>query len=327
MQAPSHGSAAHPRYSDDAFQRLYPSPTIHAVIRKSPEDFRVVEQLPFELAGQGEHVYLEIEKRGANSGWVAHKLAEFAGIQDMDVGFAGRKDRHAITRQWFSLYLPKKPDIDWPSLEIEGTQLLAIGRHTAKLRRGDIRCNVFWINVCHPELTESQQRDLVSRLETIAFKGVPNYFGSQRFGRGGQNLEKADQLLRLRQKAPKNKGMLISAARSWLFNGYLSHRLRASEQVIDELGSETGPLIGKSRDPQPGEELFDEVEQAWADGIRRMGTKVDERALVVVPAAMNWTLEPTVTRLHFELPAGSFATSVLRELFIVEDVSIQEQVR
>lgn len=325
MQASSLGSAAHPQYSDDAFERLYPQPMIAGSIRTTPEDFRVTEHLPFQLSGHGEHVYVEIEKRGANSGWVAHKLAEFAGVQDVDVGFAGRKDRHAITRQWFSLYLPKKPEIDWQRLDIEGVELLSVGQHSIKLRRGDIRCNEFNINVYHPELSDEQQHALVARLESIATNGVPNYFGSQRFGRDGQNLQKADQLLRFRQKAPKNKGMLISAARSWLFNGYLSHRLQTKPEGMTELHAENGPLIGKSRDPQVGEELFDEVEQAWAEGIRRLGTKVDERKLIVIPDELRWTLQPTTTRLQFELPSGSFATSVLRELFVVEDLSVREQ--
>ena len=113
--------------------------------------------------------------------------------------------------------------------------------------------------------------------------------------------------------------MLISAARSWLFNGYLSHRMASSDSLVGE----QGPLIGKSRDPQAGEELFDEVEQAWAAGIRRLGTKVDERSLMVLPEQLSWELTPEETRLHFCLPAGSFATSVLRELFNVEDVSAQ----
>jgi len=308
---------ARPHYSDDTFTRLLPQPLVTGLIRSTPEDFLVTEHLPFEPRGQGEHAYLEIEKREANSGWVAHQLAEFAGIRDVDVGFAGRKDRHAVTRQWFSLYLPGRPDPDFSKLDIEGVQLVSVNRHSSKLRRGDIRCNEFRIVVRHDSLPDSAVSDLVARLEAIAAEGVPNYFGSQRFGRDGENLERADRFLRLREKAPKNKGMLISAARSWLFNGYLSHRMQSS----DSLAQEQGPLIGKSRDPQPGEERFDAIEQAWAEGIRRLGTKVDQRSLMVIPAEMSWEIDAGETTLHFSLPAGSFATSVLRELFLVEDVS------
>ncbi len=319
MHASSHGSSARPHYSDETFARLHPTPLVTGLIRSIPEEFCVIEHLPFELSGQGEHVYLEIEKREANSGWVAYQLAEFAGIRDLDVGFAGRKDRHAVTRQWFSLYMPGKPDLDCSKIYIEGVTVLSAHRHDSKLRRGDILRNEFQITVRHDVMSDAEQRDLVSRLEVISNEGVPNYFGSQRFGREGQNLESADRFLRLGEKAPRNKGMLISAARSWLFNGYLSHRMASSDSLVGE----QGPLIGKSRDPQAGEELFDEVEQAWAAGIRRLGTKVDERSLMVLPEQLSWELTPEETRLHFCLPAGSFATSVLRELFNVEDVSAQ----
>ena len=309
---------ARPHYSDDAFRRLHSEPRIRGRIRTTPDDFRVIEHLPFEVAGSGEHVYVEIEKRQANSGWIAHRLAEFAGIGDIDVGFAGRKDRHAVARQWFSLYLPGAAEPDWSNVSIEGVQVRSIQRHTTKLRRGDIKCNEFSILVRHGELSEPEQRDLASRLGSVSTEGVPNYFGSQRFGREGQNLLNADRFLRLGEKPPHNKGMLISAARSWLFNGYLSHYMRASVPLPDE----EGPLIGKSRDPQAGEELFDEVEQAWAQGIRRMGTRVDRRSLMVVPQAMSWTIQPKLTSLHFSLPPGSFATSVLRELFLVADQTL-----
>ncbi len=321
MQASSHGSPARPHYSEESFCRLYPQPQVNGRIRTTPEDFLVTEHLPFELSGHGEHVYVEIEKRQANSGWVAYQLAEFAGIRDIDVGFAGRKDRHAVTRQWFSLYLPRNPELDWAALDIEGVVLRSVNRHNSKLRRGDIQCNEFQIHVRHRELSELEQQDLAARLASVAVSGVPNYFGSQRFGRDGQNLESADRFLRLGEKAPRNKGMLISAARSWLFNDYLSHRMQVSGS--EGLEHEQGPLIGKSRDPQPGEERFDEIEQAWAEGIRRMGTKVDQRSLMVVPQNMTWTIESQLTSLHFSLPAGSFATSVLRELFIVEDESLR----
>lgn len=317
MHASSHGSSARPHYADHTFCRLHPAPVVTGLIRSIPEEFCVTEHLPFELSGQGEHVYLEIEKREANSGWVGHQLAEFAGLRDLDVGFAGRKDRHAITRQWFSLYMPGKPDLDWSTMDIEGVAVLSSRRHGSKLRRGDVDCNEFQITVRHEVMSDAEQRDLLSRLKAIAENGVPNYFGSQRFGHEGRNLEHADRFLRLGEKAPRNKGMLISAARSWLFNGYLSHRMASSDSLVGE----QGPLIGKSRDPQPGEELFDEVEQAWAAGIRRLGTKVDERSLMVLPEQLSWELAPRETRLHFSLPAGSFATSVLRELFNVEDVS------
>jgi tRNA pseudouridine13 synthase len=112
--------------------------------------------------------------------------------------------------------------------------------------------------------------------------------------------------------------MLISAARSWLFNGFLARYLDQSD--AQQLAQ--GPLIGKSRDPQPGEEYFDEMEQAWAKGLRKLGAKVGTRDLIVRPDEMSWSASEGGLVLQFRLPPGSYATSLLRELFLVRDESL-----
>ena len=130
--------------------------------------------------------------------------------------------------------------------------------------------------------------------------------------------EGPDRLLREGERVRGNRGMLISAARSWLFNGFLARHLeRGDAQEVAQ-----GPLIGKSRDPQPGEEYFDETEQAWAAGLRKLGAKVDNRALIVRPGEMSCSFEEDALVLQFRLPPGSYATSLLRELFLVEDASL-----
>lgn len=112
--------------------------------------------------------------------------------------------------------------------------------------------------------------------------------------------------------------MLISAARSWLFNGFLARHLEQGD--AQEVAQ--GPLIGKSRDPQPGEEYFDETEQAWAAGLRKLGAKVGTRDLIVRPDEMSWSAAEDALVLQFRLPPGSYATSLLRELFLVKDESL-----
>jgi tRNA pseudouridine13 synthase len=307
-----------PQYTDDLFRTLQSLPTIHGSIKTLPDEFVVDEVLPFELAGTGEHLYVEIEKTGANTGWVAYQLARFLGVRDLDVSYAGRKDRHGVTTQWFSCYLPTGIDVDWKRFSIEGVVVKAMAWHRSKLRRGQLQCNVFRIKVRHGKLTESQGHDLVERLESLIEHGLPNYFGPQRFGRGGHNLILADQLLRKGERVRGNRGMLISAARSWLFNGFLARHLDRgdAQQVVQ------GPLIGKSRDPQPGEKYFDEMEQAWATGLRKLGAKVGTRDLIVRPDGMSWSAAEDGLVLKFRLPPGSYATSLLRELFLVKDESL-----
>ena len=251
-----HAMARHriPQYSDDLFRTLQPLPTINGCIKTLPDEFVVDEILPFEPVGTGEHLYIEIEKTGANTGWVAYQLASFLEVRDLDVSYAGRKDRHGVTTQWFSCYLPTGTDVDWALFSVEGVVVKSMTWHRSKLRRGQLQCNVFRIKVRHGKLTESQGRDLVERLEQLSDQGLPNYFGPQRFGRDGHNLILADQLLRKGERVRGNRGMLISAARSWLFNGFLARHLEQGD--AQEVAQ--GPLIGKSRDPQSGEEYFDD---------------------------------------------------------------------
>jgi tRNA pseudouridine13 synthase len=306
-----------PRYSEDAFRTFLDPATIAGVIKTTPADFIVREQLPSALDGNGEHIYVKIKKIDANTGWVAHQLAEFLQVKDGDIGYAGRKDRHAETTQWFSCYVPGSSDIDWQNFECEGAAVQEITRHRSKLRPGQLAHNEFELVIRHETLSSDEQSELDDRFSHLLTEGFANYFGSQRFGRDSQNLDAADRLLRFREKGSGNRGMVISAARSWLFNRYLSDRLAEGSDLRGELG----PLIGKSRDPQPGELALNEIEQSWVSGLRRLGAKVGERALVVVPGQMQWQSEDIGTRLTFNLPPGSYATSLLRELFVVRDAS------
>jgi tRNA pseudouridine13 synthase len=308
------------------FRTLLAAPSIPASIRIRPEDFQVIEHLAGEPDGEGEHVYIEIVKTGANTGWVAAQIAAFAGVREMDIGYAGRKDRHGVTRQWFSCYLPKDPGIDWQGLDIEGVELLGVTRHRSKLRRGQISCNAFELTIHHASLSAAELADVEDRLCAIRERGFPNYFGEQRFGRDNQNLDLAEQLLRQGKKVGRNRGMAISAARSWIFNRYLSDRLDEGMTPDDDRadhpgGPLTGPLIGKSRDPQPGEAALDEQMTAWVAGLRRLGAKAATRPLFVTPEALEWQHLPASTQLSFRLPAGSYATALLREVFVVEDAA------
>ncbi|MDA1300522.1 MAG: tRNA pseudouridine(13) synthase TruD [Proteobacteria bacterium] len=289
-----------------ALRYLNAAPVVTGSIRRSAADFRVAE-IPLELPVEsGEHVYLLIEKVEANTHWVAREIASFCGLQEVDVSYAGRKDRHAITRQWFSCYLPKG-DPDWDALSIEGVTVLKVARHERKLRRGELKGNRFtlWIRDLAPSYRMGEVDDALS---SVQVNGFPNYFGEQRFGRDGRNLVLADAFLKRGRGTIRGRDMLISAARSCLFNHYLS-------KCIDE-GEipDNGPLYGRSRDPQPGEDDMPEAYAGWIEGLQRLKVKAGTRPMLVRPQEMSWRFDRHDICLSFTLPAGSFATSLLREV-------------
>lgn len=205
--------------------RIYPGTDelLSAEIKHCPEDFTVTESLPFQPSGSGSHHWLVIEKQGLNTQEVAQRLARIAGVAVRDVGFAGMKDRYAVTRQSFSV--PSYPDREpnWQSLEDQNLRILEITRHDRKLRRGVLRGNHFrlFLRQC-----QGDQRLWQTRLQSIGEQGFPNYFGAQRFGQ--RNLQEAARLLfgESRRIDRHRRGLLWSAARSALFNQVLAARVQ-----------------------------------------------------------------------------------------------------
>ncbi|UAA38119.1 tRNA pseudouridine(13) synthase TruD [Paraneptunicella aestuarii] len=226
-------------------------PEITAVLKQQPEDFQVTEILPFEPCGEGEHIFLWIEKTGLNTAFVGEQLAKFTGLHLRNVSFAGRKDKHAVTKQWFSIHAPGNQDFDWSSFELEGCRILNVIRHNKKLRTGSLSGNRFSITLRELNTTER----LEERLNQIQLNGVPNYYGQQRFGEirqatdpqtgeslsggsllGGSllggNLALAQKMIQGEEIRNRNKrSMAISALRSWLFNEFVHQRLQASRSL------------------------------------------------------------------------------------------------
>jgi tRNA pseudouridine13 synthase len=214
----------------DQFAFAYPLLDVSAHFKQHPEDFIVEEELPFELTGEGEHAWLQVRKRNSNTDWVAARLAEYAEVKKHDVGYAGLKDRVAVTTQWFSVYLPGRNDVDWGGLDIDDVEIVKINRHQRKLQRGALKTNRFTIRLCAVETgTDSDINQVYERCQLIREQGVPNYFGEQRFGHDLRNLVDAQQMfLRPRKRISRHKRSLyLSAARSWLFNAILSERVKA----------------------------------------------------------------------------------------------------
>ncbi len=304
----------------------YPASGASATLKLLNEDF-IVTELPLQLpSGEGEHIWLDIEKNGANTAFVAQQLADAAGVQDRDVGYAGLKDRYAITRQWFSIYLPKGETPDLTQLQHPEFNVLSQSRHVKKLRPGDLQGNRFRIML--RDVT-GDRHAIEANLEAVASRGVPNYFGAQRFGFEGGNVTQGLAMLarEIRVRNPKKKGIYLSAVRSFVFNEVLALRIQQGlwgktlpGDVMDEAGRPTGPLWGRGRvtttdQAQALESGVAERHATMCDGMEHAGLDQDRRALVARPVDMSWEwLHANQLVLTFSLPAGNYATSVLNEI-------------
>ncbi len=277
--------------------RAHGAPLAVARLRAVPEDFVVEEDLGFAPAGSGAHLLLKVRKRDANTQWVARELARISGCRTGDVGYAGLKDRHAISTQWFSVPRPRA-DVDWPRLDQSEFEVLEAHAHTRKLPRGALAGNRFTVRVRVAEGDGAQFAvRLAPRLAQIARRGVPNYFGPQRFGREGANLARTGE--DLRSLAPPQRGFVLSAARSALFNAVLAARVEEGSWGDLEAG-DLAVLDGRGS-------FFavEGVDEALA---------VRARGLAIHPTGPMWGRGAPATRARVLALEGGYATTVLREL-------------
>ncbi len=211
-------------------------PQGHAKFKCDASDFIVRETLSFEPDGEGTHAYLYIEKTNTNTEWLARQLARFVGVEAKEIGYAGLKDRNAVTSQWFSINLEiidEQPN--WDEFQLDGVKILIKTRHKKKLKRGAIRYNTFEIIL--RDIVDTSEDKLSRIINKIQLSGVPNYFAQQRFGYDYNNLTRAARWFNGTQKIKKraDKSMVLSAARSMVFNKMLSQRIQTTgwEQLID----------------------------------------------------------------------------------------------
>jgi len=330
-------------------------PTVRGVLRAEPEDFRVDEIPLITPSGEGNHLWLEVEKRGANTSWVAAQLARAAGISARDVGFAGMKDRRAVTRQWFSVALQEAENVEFTDWRISGVRILRGVRHDRKLRRGALRGNRFEIRLRALSGGPDGAVDrLPERVEYLRQTGVPNYFGPQRFGRGGANLTRGLAWLQRGGRIKRSeRSLFLSAVRSGLFNRVLGERVRRGDwnrlldgevAMLDGSHSSfecrlpdadlerrcaefdlhpSGPLPGRpGRALQAAFEAGEVESQALAGcgevvaALANAGVEADRRSLRVRPQGLEAELGDGELRLAFQLPAGAYATALLRELVL-----------
>jgi len=337
---------ARPDYSLPDWQRAYGEPVFQGLIKQRASDFNVTEILGYALSGDGEHDFLWIEKEGVNTAWVAAKLASHAGVREVDVGYCGMKDRQAITRQWFSIRRPTGAGTDWDSFNEPGVTIIERTRHEKKLRRGAHNGNHFEITV---RAVHAGADAISERLELIRQGGVPNYFGEQRFGRGGNNLALADGLFCGRRLKRNKRSIALSTARAFIFNHVLQSRISdacwnravpgealnldgtGSVFVEDEISEElqtrllrldihpTGVLWGSGEPVCRDEAAKIDATMAarfevMSTGLQQQKVKQARRALRLTVHDLKWELEDDTLRLDFWLTSGGFATSVLREI-------------
>lgn len=329
--------------------RAYGPPPACAVLRGCADDFVVDEELGYAPDGDGEHVLLHLRKRDSNTDWVAQQIQALAQVRPVDVGFAGLKDRHALTTQWFSVALRGQAEPDWSALNSPQIQVLTVARHRQKLQRGDLAGNRFTLRLT---ALAGEQAAVAERLAAIRAGGVPNYFGEQRFGHDGNNLLHAQALFGGRVERDRHRrGLYLSAARSLLFNHVLQARVEAGSWnralagealmwdtdpshsfvafVLDEVTARrvaagevhpTGPLWGRGRQPVKGAVAALEAAVLapfadWCAGLEQAGLNVQRRPLRLPVRDLAWEFEAADRLLlSFRLDAGSYATAVVREV-------------
>ena len=334
-------------------------PVAQARLKAQPEDFVVEEVLGFEPTGEGEHLWLWVEKRGMNTDAAARELAARLDVSAALVSFSGMKDRQALTRQWFSVHTPATWSLDdaWLSTDHGDFRVLRALRGARKLRRGVHDANQFCITLRD---VRGDVADIEARLNLLAAEGVANYFGPQRFGHGGRNIGQGLALLASRRsgrarRRDNRENLWMSAIRSALFNQVLAERVRNKTWASclpgdvlqldgrsalfapDVLDADiaprlargeihpTGPLPGDGAQVISGEALALEQHilapwQATCDDLAALRIPAQRRALRLRLRSPQWQwTTPDTLVIEFALTAGAFATSVLQSLAVLEE--------
>ena len=321
-----------------------------ALLKAECADFVVKEQLGYDMSGDGEFVAVKVCKTDCNTLFVGEQLAKFVGISARNMSYAGLKDRKAVTEQWFSLQMPGQPTPDFSQFSLEGVEILDVTRHQRKIRIGSLQGNHFEILLRNAEETD----ELKVRLDFLAKNGFPNYFTEQRFGRDGNNLAQALRWANgeINVKDRNKRSFYLSAARSEIFNLIVAKRIELglAQQVLNgdilQLnGSHSWFVVNESEDlaqlqqrlaqqdvlltaPLIGEEEKSAVDfeheifaqhQALFALMRQERMKAARRPILMQPQQFQWQFEPNGLRLQFDLPVGSYATALIRELVNVEN--------
>lgn len=333
---------------------LHGGPLGRALFKAQPEDFVVEELLGFEPSGVGEHCLVWVEKRDMDSNTAGARLADALGLRRRLVSHCGLKDRHAVTRQWFSLHMPGQPSPEATALESEGLRVLRVTRNTRKLRRGIHLGNRFTIRLRDPDFDAALAK---VRWDLISQHGAPNYFGNQRFGNEGRNVEKALAMFRGEYRTEDRllRGILISSVRSHLFNAVVAERMARgtwdvalrgevygfpdngtillienqrgdeAERFVQGKVELTAPMwgVGDLHSADDVRELEAQVVGRYPEltaGLEAAGLRQERRVMRLRPVNPEFTtLDNGDVQLCFDLPRGTYATTLLRELAVLDE--------
>ncbi|OOF85563.1 tRNA pseudouridine(13) synthase TruD [Rodentibacter ratti] len=320
-------------------------PKSTALLKQQCADFVVKEDLGYEMSGEGEFVAVKVRKTGCNTLFVGEKLAKFAGVSERNMGYAGLKDRQAVTEQWFCLQMPGQDTPDFSRFELEGVEILEVTRHHRKIRTGSLQGNHFEIL-----LRDTQETDeLKARLNLVKNVGFPNYFTEQRFGRDGHNLTQALRWAKgeIKVKDRKKRSFYLSATRSEIFNLVVAARIEQDlaqqvlpNDIVQLNGSHswfkadetedlaalqvrlnqqdillTAPLIGEENPAASDiENAIVEQHNAFSPLMKQEKMKAARRPLLMHAQDFQWKFVEAGLKLSFYLPAGSYATALIREL-------------
>lgn len=328
-------------------------PGIGGRLRTEIDDFAVEEIAAYEPTGAGEHVYAWIEKRDLPTMTAVTMLARAVGCAPRDVGYAGMKDKRAVTRQWLSLPPPTTPE-QVAALALPGIAILDVRRHGNKLRTGHLRGNRFKLRVRGVGADAAARATAILDALAVA-PGALNWYGEQRFGRAGDNAARGRAILAgtAGRTNPREQRLMISALQSELFNQWLAARFAdglyrrviagdwlekrgsggsfsTTEPAVDEARVAsgelvvTGPMFGwKLRGAAPETEAgAREAAILAAAGL----TLPDFRAggdlalgtrrplAIAITDPACVACAPDAVDVSFSLTAGAYATAVIREL-------------
>jgi tRNA pseudouridine13 synthase len=322
-------------------------PGIGGTLKAVPEHFQVDEVLPYTPCGAGEHVFVKLRRTGWNTTDVAAALGDVLGLRGPDIGWGGRKDKNAVTTQTFSLHLP----MDLPLAAVKARlqslpfDIKDLQRHGNKLKTGHVAANRFRVVISGVEAQVDSQAAAIAAV--LKSGGVPNYYGEQRFGNRYRNLDRAAAIVRRGKARSKKEAFMVSVLQSALFNSWLIERIdcgrfrtllqgdvaRKTDTgglfVVDDLDEAvqrfaagrivyTGPIYGHKMMGAAG--AAGEYENAL---LRRFGLTPAAFKPLRAPgsrrAAILYLHDLTFKRVeqgfefNFTLPAGAYATTVLRE--------------
>ena len=331
----------------------YGAPQIAAALKSTAADFEVEEILGFEPGGEGEHLFLWVEKCGLSTHELITRMAKDHDLPPNDFGYSGLKDKHALTRQWLSLHLPgKAAPFDQPTGE--GYRVLRQLRHHKKLRPGTHKFNRF--RICLREIPEIPDATL-QQIDSVRTQGFANYFGHQRFGRKQDNVQQALAQLGTRRLSRTRKSMLLSSLRSHLFNQILATRielghwqmpvegdvfmLRGSHSIFSDpldaallerfrqqdisncaslYGSGRNLMVARSAEIE--QQVFTENTDI-TNCLERHDSRLQMRPLRVAAEFFSFDFDPAagLLRLDLSLPTGSYVTTMLEHFLLLEDAS------